>query len=105
MDIPDLADIFAKTGSGNNQSTELEGAMPVLTYKRAMFIQDGQQRVQARCRQGAIYHLAYPCPNHLCTIASNYRRLALLGFAWWCKVPNIEARYSYRTISNVGLGR
>jgi len=42
MDTPDLADIFAKAGSGNNQSTEVEGAMGVLTYKRAMFIQDGQ---------------------------------------------------------------
>jgi len=51
MDTPDLADIFPKPGSSNNQSTEFEGAMPVLTYKRAMFIQDKQgfqQRVQAR---------------------------------------------------------
>jgi len=51
MDIPDPADIFAKAGSSNNQSTEFEGAMPVLTYKRAMFIQDGQcfqRRVQAK---------------------------------------------------------
>jgi len=42
MDTPDLADISAKAGSGNNQSTEFEGAIGVLTYKRAMFIQDGQ---------------------------------------------------------------
>jgi len=51
MDTPDPVDIFAKAGSGNNQSTEFEGAMPVLTYKRAMFIQDGQcfqRRGQAR---------------------------------------------------------
>ena len=108
MDTPDPADIFAKAGSGNNQSTKFEGAMPLLTYKRVMFIQD-KQGFQDECRQGTIYHLAYPCPNHLCTIASNDRRLALqahpVRFARWCKVPNIEARYSYHTISNVSLGR